>query len=208
MSPDAGTAWSFGDRLLMPNRPEWGVGSVTRAEPTTVRGDACWSLTVRFPNAGIKTINTSAVQPERVEDQSGEAAQAIAEAAQSAHDELLGPHAKRRVEDLMVNLPEDCRDPFRSIPIRIKASLRLYRFEGSGRSLLDWAVAQTGLDDPLATFNRQELETHYGRWAEARDLHLARLIHEAQQNGESVDSVLSEAPEAALRAVKRARIRL
>jgi hypothetical protein len=131
----------------------------------------------------------------------------IAEAELTAGDDLFGPMAKRRVEALMVVLPEPCRDPFRSLAARVELTLELYRFDASSRLLVDWAVAQTGLDDPLSCFNRQELETHFRKWSQERDQHLAKLVREAKFKGESVGRVLAKGPEAARTAAARTRIR-
>jgi hypothetical protein len=203
--------WSFGDRVRVPSKPEWGIGSVTRAASTCVKGESCWALTVRFPNAGIKTLNTSVAILERVEETTesgaGEAAVVIAEAELTAGDELFGPMAKRRVEALMVVLPESCRDPIKSLAARVTLTLELNRFNDSSRGLVDWAVAQTGLDDPLSRVNRQELETHFRKWSEERDQHLAKLVREAKFKGEPVDRELSRGPAAARTAVARTRIR-
>lgn len=203
--------WSFGDRVRIPSKPEWGIGSVTRVASACVKGEPCWTLTVRFPNAGIKTLNTSVAMLERVEETTdagaGEAAVVIAEAEMTAGDELFGPMAKRRVEALMVVLPEPCRDPFRSLAARVTLTLELYRFDDSNRGLVDWAVAQTGLDDPLSQFNRQELETHFRKWSEERDQHLAKLVREAKFKGEPVDRELARGPAAARTAAARTRIR-
>ena len=199
--------WSYGDRARVPSKPEWGVGTVTRAARSQVAGEPCWGVTVRFPNAGIKTLNTSVAVLERVEETTdegaGEAAVVIAAADRAAGDDMFGPMAKRRLEAVMTELPEPCRDPFRSLAARVRLTLNLYRFAATGRLLVDWAVAQTGLDDPLSRFNRQELETHFGRWAMERDRHLAKLVHEARQKGTPVDSVMAKGPpEARLAAAK------
>ncbi len=211
MAAAADTAWAFGDRVRLPSKPEWGVGTVTRVATTHVKGAVCHALTIRFPNAGIKTLNTSVALCERVdettEEGAGEAAVAIAQAEAAAGDELLGPSAQRRVEALMVGLPEPCRDPFRALAARIESTCDLYRFQPSGRSLVDWAVAQTGLDDPLSRFNRQELETHFRKWAAERDQHLARLVYEARQKGEATDRLLAAAPEEARTAALRTRFK-
>ncbi|MDP6987785.1 MAG: DUF3553 domain-containing protein [Phycisphaerales bacterium] len=201
--------WSFGDRVRVPSKPEWGVGTVTRAGRSQAKGASCWSLTVRFPNAGIKTLNTSVAVLERVEETTdegaGEAAVIIAAADRAAGDTMFGPMAKRRLEAVMAELPETCRDPFRSLAARVQLTLDLYRFTPSGRSLVDWAVAQTGLDDPLSRFNRQELETHFGRWAMERDRHLAKLVHEARQKGTPVDKVMAKGPPEARTAAAKTR---
>ena len=201
--------WSFGDRARLPSKPEWGVGTVTRAAKTQFKGAAAWSLTIRFPNAGIKTLNTAVAALEKVEETTeegaGEAAVVIAAVDRAAGDELFGPMAEKRLETVMTTLPESCRDPFRTLAARVSLTLDLYRFDDSSRLLVDWAVAQTGLDDPLSRFNRQELETHFRRWAQERDRHLARLVHEAREKGTPVDEVLAKGPRAAQMAAAKTR---
>ena len=201
--------WSFGDRVKLASKPEWGIGVVSRAEPTRVKGELAWTVTVRFPNAGIKTLNTAGAVLERVEatteEGGGEAAQAFADADRVGDDDLLGPAAQKRVEALMLELPEPCTDPFRSIASRIESTLELYRFDTSGRGLVDWAVAQTGLDDPLSRFNRHELEQHFTKWAGERDRHLARMVFEAKQKNESVGDVLKRVPEHIQKVIKHTR---
>ena len=93
--------------------------------------------------------------------------------------------------------------------------LGLYRFEPAtpgrlpydGVKLIDWAVAQSGLDDPLARFTRHELETFYGRFAFERDALLVRYLGEAQKAGgqtaATVDAVLKTASPAAQRALQK-----
>jgi hypothetical protein len=101
----------------------------------------------------------------------------------------------------MRRLPEATLDPFRSIDGRLEATFALFRFEPTGRGLVDWAVAQTGLDDPLSRFNRHELESFFERWRGERDAHLGRLLAEAPPG--TADRLLGGAPPAARRAVKR-----
>ena len=204
-------SWSFGDRVRLPSKPEWGVGTVMRAEPTQFKGAPSWLLTIRFPNAGIKSLNPSIAGLETVEETTsegaGEAAMAIAQADRTVGDDLLGPMAQRRLIEVMTEVPEPCRDPFRSLMDRVSSTLELYRFASTGRSLVDWAVAQTGLDDPLSRFNRQELEQHLTRWAQERDQHLNRLVMEARQKGEPVDGAIAKGPEKARAALSKARFR-
>ena len=168
-------------------------------------------LTIRFPNAGIKSLNSAVANLEPVEETTpqgaGEAAVAIAQADRTAGDDLLGPMAQKRLVEVMTEVPEHCRDPFQSLANRVTSTLALYRFTTTGGSLVDWAVAQTGLDDPLSRFNRQELEQHFVRWAQERDQHLARLVFEARQKGDDVDGILASGPEAARTALARTRFR-
>src|SRR5690606_10247777 len=52
--------------------------------------------------------------------------------------------------DELWSLPEAMTDPFANLARRLDATLDSYRFNTTARSLIDWAVVQTGLDDPLS----------------------------------------------------------
>ncbi len=115
----------------------------------------------------------------------------------------LAPMAHRKVEEVMIGLPEEAKDPFTSLKRRLKFTLDLYRFDSSGRGLIDWAVAQSGLDDPLGRFSRQELEQLFDRWAVERDSHLRRLLDEARSEQAMVRELVSQAPSSAQQSVRR-----
>ena len=66
-----------------------------------------------------------------------------------------------------------------------------------------WAVAQTGMDDPLSRFNRHELEQFYERWMWERDRHLVKILDEARKSNEPVDDLISKAPNSVRRGIKR-----
>ena len=94
----------------------------------------------------------------------------------------------------MTAIPEPCRDPFRSLEDRIRSTLDLYRFDDGGKGLIGWAVMQTGLDDPLARFNRHELEEHFRRWSHEREQHLRKLLHEAREHALDLKPLVAESP--------------
>ena len=104
----------------------------------------------------------------------------------------------------MIAVPDRATDPFVPLAGRLKFIYDLYRFNRSGGSLIDWAIAQTGLDDPLSRFNRHELEQFFDRWCWERDRVLARTIDEGRRTGESIDNLLRDAPQAARRGLKKA----
>jgi len=200
--------FEFGDRVRMTQRPEWGIGAVTRVENVPMKGEMTQSLTVRFPNAGMKTLNGSVAKLERVEAEEATdtpKVDRIAGIDRIAEDELLAGLADRKLKEVMLAIPESCSDPFRTVEARLESTLGLYRFDQGGRGLMDWAVAQTGLDDPLSRFNRHELEQHFNRWACERDSHLNKLLREARESGLSTDSVMAKASPAAIAAARRGR---
>ena len=123
---------------------------------------------------------------------------------QADHDTgWLGEIAKNQPEDAMVAMPPTATDPFMPIRNRLQFIIKLYRFEPTGGKLIDWAVAQTGMDDPLARFNRHELEQFFDRWMWERDRLLVRTLDEARKHGESVDDLVSKAPNSVRRGIKR-----
>ena len=68
---------------------------------------------------------------------------------------------------------------------------------------MDWAVAQTGLDDPLSRFTRHELEQHFDRWAYEREQHLSKLLQEARLEPATVNNALKNALPSAQSAVRK-----
>jgi hypothetical protein len=203
--------FAFGDQVRHRERPEWGVGSVVRVEDVRLNGEASQRLSVRFTNAGVKTLNSSAAGLERVEatddgeDEAGDGEHPVGVWDRVREAGWLAPVAERKIEEAMVQLPPESRDMFLPLRDRLAAALSLFRFDRTGRGLIDWAVAQTGLDDPLTRFNRHELEQYFDRWTAERDGHLGRLLQEAATEPNLVDELLSDAPEPARAAVRRLR---
>ena len=177
-------------------RPEWGAGNVTRVETLTRAGNRDQRLWIKFGAAGLKTLLASAADLEVVEG-TGAAEHTFAAREIASEGGWLGEIAKRRPEQAMAELPPDATDPFLTPERRLKNLLGLYRFDGNTR-LIDWAVAQSGLDDPLSRFNRIELEAFYKDWARERDLQLSRLVGEFRKKRQPIEALLADAPRAAL----------
>jgi hypothetical protein len=114
---------------------------------------------------------------------------------------------KERPEEAMTCLPPECSDPFTSLRKRFQRTLTLYRFDASSSSLIDWAIAQTGLDDPLSRFNRHELEAFFDQWRRARDAQARELADEARRNRENVNDLIKNAPPGAKAGLQGARSR-
>ena len=123
---------------------------------------------------------------------------------EATHDTgWLGDIAKNKPEDAMIAIPQRAIDPFSPIRARVQFIVTLYRFESTGGKLVDWAVAQTGMDDPLAHFNRHELEQFFERWMWERDRVLTKTIEEARRNNEQIEDLLANAPGSVKRGIKR-----
>jgi len=203
-----GARIEFGDQIRHRTHPEWGTGSVAKVEDTVAGGKPSQKVTIRFPNAGVKVIQSVSGTLERIDAEApafddSSAADLIEEIDRMSQDDLLAPVANRKLVEIMVAIPESCRDPFRSLGDRIEATLALWRFDEGGSGLYDWAVMQTGLDDPLTRFNRHELEEHYKRWSHEREQHLKRLLQEAASSTINLEPLLAKAPDVARRTLQR-----
>ncbi|MCE2654729.1 MAG: DUF3553 domain-containing protein [Phycisphaerales bacterium] len=168
--------WTFGDRVVHLDRPEWGVGVISGAVNEPYEGKPAQRLTIRFDRAGVKTI-TSALANLVPAD---EAPRIQAEPPPA--DDPLMQHMAGNVKEVMLRLPDACTDPFSGPVQRLKATLLLFRYSEHGGALLDWAAVQTGLRDPMTRFSRHELEDLYRRFVFVRDEHLKKLIMEVKKN--------------------------
>lgn len=197
--------FAIGDRVRHAKRPEWGIGTVTRAERLTLQGESGQRVEVRFPNAGLKTLSSIGTELQRVEAPGASHAVngTFAEREAASESGWLGEITRRKPEEAIVELPDEATDPFRSLRDRIRFTLGLYRFQPVGGKLIDWAVAQTGLDDPLSRFTRQELEQFFARFAFTRQTHLVRLVKEARNERVKIDDLVQAAAPEAQRAVQQ-----
>jgi hypothetical protein len=80
-------------------------------------------------------------------------------------------------------LPEALTDVFTSDLQRLLATLDSYKYTTEPRPLIDWAVMQTGMDDPLSKYTRHDLEQAFARFARDRDLHLKEFVRQLKRNG-------------------------
>ena len=103
----------------------------------------------------------------------------------------------------MTGLPPAATDPFLSLRRRLENTLALYRFDPAGGKLIDWAIAQSGVEDPMTRFNRNQLEQFWQRWKFELDAHLTRLLGEARRDPSSLSGAMQKAPPAAQRAVQK-----
>ena len=169
-------AFSIGDRVIHAKKPEWGSGAVSAASNTKHEGKPCQRLTIRFDRAGLKTIST-AFAPIQL---ASEVASAVKPMIEEHHAPLpIASAGHREILDIMTQIPETARDPFATPAQRLEATLSLYRFTGTGGSLIDWAAAQCGLADPMGRFNRHELEDFYRMFEMKLRSHLGKVVRDA-----------------------------
>jgi hypothetical protein len=192
-----------GDRVRHTRRPEWGQGVVDVAQLVLHEGQPVQRLVVQFANYGRITVNTALAPIVRADQYIG------APAAQSAAApaSVPVPHAAAQpataVEDSpqhpveIGQLPEPATDPFSSPVRRLRATMDLYRFGDGPRGLIDWAVAQTGLNDPLSRYSRHELEQHFDRFRRNLETHLRDLARQIKRAGDSatLNELLTEHPQ-------------
>lgn len=203
--------FTAGELLRHPQRPEWGQGTVQRVETVTSQGRPDQRLWVRFSNAGLKTLLASVAGLERLEltARSDELrGGTLAEREVTGETGWLGQISKKRPEDAMTELPALVADPFVPPKKRLEFLLTLYRFDPH-QKLVDWAVAQSGLGDPLSRFSRHELEELFRLWAVERDAALARLMQDPELRvaQEYVRQAVNKTGPAAQQAFRRALMR-
>lgn len=186
--------------MVHTGRPEWGVGHVVTAEPVVQDGKRCQRLTLRFDRAGTKTLST-AYASLIVAQEGVELPRAVGEVA----PDPLAAAASPLPADWFTQLPEPATDPFSGLKRRLTETLNLYRFNGQGGSLLDWAAMQTGMKDPLSRYSRHELEVFFKRFQAALDEHLRRLLKDIRKQDPGITTeVVAAASPAAKAAVRRA----
>jgi len=168
-----------GDTVRHPRRPEWGIGRVLRAQSPTGEAGA-QRVTVDFPGRGRLTIDTGTVALEPATD----AAPAPPEARSEA-DRML--EALERMagsgEEALADLPEAMTDPLTSLRERLRRALEGYRFPPTDRGRFDWAVARTGLNDPLSHHSRDAIAEAFTRYRRRLDRHVGELVRQMQQAG-------------------------
>lgn len=173
--------WTFGDRVIHADRPEWGVGVVNSAVSESYEGRPSQRLTIRFDRAGVKTLSSVLANLAPAEDALARSVEREAPTyAEDGADPLKsdGPSLK----DVLLRLPDACTDPFTTPRARLEATIRLFRFGEHGGALIDWASAQTGLKDPMTRLNRHELEDLYRRFVTIRDEHLKKVMLEVKKS--------------------------
>ncbi|MGJ8637472.1 MAG: DUF3553 domain-containing protein [Phycisphaerales bacterium] len=173
--------FQMGDRVIHASKPEWGVGIVATSSMGDHEGVPCQRLAIRFDRAGLKTVSTAFAKIEAAGDRVGVVTEK--ESISARDDGASNPILKasqREIQEIMTRIPDAARDPFATPGQRLKATLSLYRFTASGGPLIDWAVMQSGLSDPLTKFTRPELEEFFGFFEKILWKHLGKMVREAR----------------------------
>lgn len=170
--------FTTGDLVRHQRRPEWGMGTVQRVEQVRSGSRSDQRLWIRFPNIGLKTLVASVAELEIVRQADGTMVagdETLVARELRGETGWLGEISKSKPEDAMTSLPAQASDAFVPPRRRLEYVLSLYRFDPNTK-LIEWAVAQSGLSDPLARFTRHDLEQFHHSWARERDLALQRLL--------------------------------
>lgn len=154
-----------GDRVRLATRPEWGHGEVLSVISTIVDSQPTRKVRIRFARAGVREVIDS---PALSQDEDGPV--------------NLNPAA---LNARMVGIPQSLRDPLRSLADRFKETGAMFRFNGRGGSLIDWAAMQTGLVDPLSELPRHEIENAFVQFRRALEDHLRTLGRQMKQENEA-----------------------
>ena len=172
------TLFKTGDLVKHPLRPLWGEGEVRQASQTRYNGKDGQRLVVVFKNQGKVTINTAVVQ---------------LQAKDEAKDDMNTANSTDWLSDLeakqdsnkndLTGLPESITDPFTDIVTRLQRTLADYRYTNANpRSLLEWAMRQTGMDDPLSEYTRHDLEAAFSRYTYLRGKYLLETVRTLKRN--------------------------
>lgn len=155
-----------GDRVRLATRPEWGHGEVLSVISTMLDGKPIRKVRIRFARAGVREVIDS---PALTLDKDAPT--------------NLSPQA---LLVRLVAIPQDLKDPLRSLADRFRETGAMFRFTGRGASLIDWAATQTGLVDPLSELPRHEIENAYAQFRRALEEHLRTLGRQLKQEDEAV----------------------
>lgn len=186
-------SFKVGDTVAHPKKPEWGTGVVVQAQPATTNGIQAQRLRVDFANKRNTTINTAiaplvsgdamdaAASPKGIGQDMSMSSAETNKLGAGWLDQLEGKSSGKR--DLW-DLPDACSDPFASDAEQLDATLDTFKYSTDPGPLFQWAVVQTGLDDPLSKHTRVELEQAFPRYARDRDNRLFELVRQMKRNGE------------------------
>ena len=167
-----------GDLVKHPLRPEWGDGKVREVALAKHNGKEGQRLVIMFKNHGIVTINTAVVQMHAKD-------KATNDMKTANSDHWLSDLEARQgnMKNQLTSLPETLTDPFTDIITRVERTLGDYRYTSDNpRSLLEWAMRQTDMNDPLTQYTRHDLEEAFSRYTYLRYKHLLELVRTVKRS--------------------------
>jgi hypothetical protein len=188
-----------GDVVVHRLRPEWGDGVVRKVQRLAPSQEGVQRLLVDFAHRGPVTLHTGmaplvmkTATVARPAQETG--SEMTTHTTQNSRGWLAALEQRTQTGNPLTQLPESMTDPFLSNLRRLQATLDSYRYSREPRSLIEWAIVQTGLTDPLSRYTRSELEQAFPFYCGTRDNHLRDLVRQMKRNGElsTLNRVLSE----------------
>eukprot|EP00752_Nemacystus_decipiens_P016707 g14945.t1 len=185
--------FKVGDKVAHPKKPEWGTGVVVDARPATHEGIEAQRLRIDFANKRNTTLNTAIaplVSGEQINNTYTPTPKGLGQDMSMSTntskpgagwlDELEGKSGGKRE---LWDIPDACDDAFSSDEQQLDACLDTFKYSTDPGPLFQWAVVQTGLDDPLTKYTRVELEQAFPRYTRDRDNRLFELVRQMKRNG-------------------------
>lgn len=191
-------------------RPEWGTGRVLQTQAITHEGAPAQRVTVDFRHHRRLTLNTALAplhrdpasdlassdpgpdpQPDRRSPSERVETPAMPTSSKSQSGFASGGWLDQLEKEAtgakheLHELPHALTDPFLSDRERLAATLDTFYYSTDPLRLLEWARMQTGLDDPLTRYTRQELEQAFPRFARDRDQHLQAMVRQFKRNNDT-----------------------
>ncbi len=158
-----------GQRVCVPSRPEWGVGTVLRIQPTRVSGKPVHRVSIQFATGHRQMV----VPPAKLappEDEPQREAGWL--------DEIGG----RTLDDRLVTLPTEIAKFLGTPAQRVTVLAPLYTLTEEPESLLRWARRQANVADPLSLWSRDELLIAFRAFCNERDSELRKSAALVKQN--------------------------
>ncbi len=197
----ADSLYHRGDTIEHTTRPQWGIGCVQQAQPVIRDGVTTQRIVVDFPHKGRVTLDTATAPirrfnpatqrtPTPTPTPNTQDTKSMTTSGSALHNNKGGWLAEleskanggKQTHELW-DLPDALSDPFLPDEARLKATLDTYQYSTDARSLIAWAIMQTGLQDPLSKYTRTDMEMAFPRFARDRDNHLKDMIRQLKREG-------------------------
>jgi hypothetical protein len=174
----------IGHRVAVPDRPEWGIGTVLRVLSTNAGAQPVHRVSIQFATGHRVLL----VPPARLIEPQPEL-----ERAAGWLDTLAG----RTVDDRLVSLPASVTEFLGTPAQRIRVLAALYEHTEEPASLIHWARRQAHVADPLSHWSRDELLVAYRKFCTERDstLRVAAALYKQAEGPEALAAVLASFPE-------------
>lgn len=148
-----------GRKVMVPTRPEWGVGEVLRVSQTRVNREIIFRVSVHFPS-GHRTL---LMPPARLVEPFPE------KERQAGWLDSLG---KNTLDGKLRALPEELQFFLGTPGQRFSEVAKLFEWDDRPESLVRWARRQSLASDPLTLWTRDELQAAFDEFCAKRDTYL------------------------------------